>query len=95
MSHTLKVAQIGRRLAEYMEGETPSHSHIEVDPAVVEAAGLAHDLGHPPFSHPAETELNRAVKEATNGKTGFEGNAQAFRIVTKISTHGKFEKGLN
>jgi len=49
---------------------------------VVEAAGLAHDLGHPPFGHIAEETLNELLRK--NGEAdGYEGNAQSFRIVTR------------
>jgi len=54
------------------------------DPDVAEAAALAHDLGHPPFGHIAEKELDRlARKEGL--QDGFEGNAQSFRIVSKLA----------
>jgi dGTPase len=60
---------------------------------VVEAACLAHDLGHPPFGHAAETELDRLVldpkivggKDEDAAEDGYEGNAQTFRILTKLA----------
>jgi dGTPase len=51
---------------------------------VVEAAALAHDLGHPPFGHVAEDELNRLVSPVV-GADGYEGNAQSFRIITRLA----------
>lgn len=88
LTHTLKVAQYARRLAERLQSSTamPSFAkHTEVrgmSPDVVEAAALAHDLGHPPFGHVAEAELGELM--STHG--GFEGNAQSFRIVTRLAT---------
>lgn len=82
--HTLKVAQIGRRLAEYCISIDESlAAKWGVNPEVVEAACLAHDLGHPPFGHIGEKTLNKLVEEAGD-PDGFEGNAQSFRIATKI-----------
>jgi dGTPase len=71
-----------------------------LDPDVVEAACLAHDLGHPPFGHVAEMELNRLVtKRQLDGSheslDGFEGNAQTFRIVTELSVRYPTVPGLN
>ncbi len=70
-----------------------------MDPDVVEAAALAHDLGHPPFGHLGETTLNKCVREHSEGKLdGYEGNAQAFRIITTLAVKDKeYEKypGLN
>jgi dGTPase len=54
----------------------------------VEAAALAHDLGHPPFGHDAEDELDRLLVEA--GVTeGFEANAQSFRVVCSLAGAGE------
>jgi dGTPase len=94
----LKVAQFGRRLAEKMLRETRREDVRAVggiDPDVVEAAALAHDLGHPPFGHIAEDELNRQVRNTAEVDDGFEGNAQSFRIVTKVAIRSDEFSGLN
>jgi dGTPase len=61
LTHSLKVAQFGRRLAEKLareyDKEAEASSSSGLDPDIVEAACLAHDLGHPPFGHVAEEEL--------------------------------------
>src|SRR5262249_18124365 len=62
-----------------------------IDPSVVEAACLAHDLGHPPFGHTAEEALDELAKNFG----GFEGNAQSFRIVTKLAFKSLKYPGLD
>ncbi len=62
-----------------------------LDIEAVEAAALAHDIGHPPFGHLAEEELN----EVTQAFGGFEGNAQSFRVVTRLSLRSADYDGLN
>lgn len=82
--HTIKVAQVGRRLAEKCRADNPKLADsIGVDAEVVEAACLAHDLGHPPFGHVGEHALNEMVEQTD--PDGFEGNAQTFRIITKLA----------
>ncbi|MDR6954900.1 dGTPase [Ancylobacter sp. 3268] len=88
--HTIKVAQVGRRLAEKCCADSPElATKVGLHPEVVEAACLAHDLGHPPFGHVGEHVLNELV-EAECDEDGFEGNAQTFRIITKLAV--RFEE---
>ena len=104
LTHSLKVAQLGRRMAEKIlkelpadVGERPARRIIStlggLDPDVVEAAGLAHDLGHPPFGHIAERKLSGLLGSGPLGR--FEGNAQSFRIITKLSTGYADRTGLD
>jgi dGTPase len=96
LTHTLEVAQIGRSLAEKLIREIGDAELINlVDPDVVEAACLAHELGHPPFGHVAEEELDRLVTTERGFSQGFEGNAQSFRVVTKLAVRRSDPIGLN
>jgi dGTPase len=62
-----------------------------LDHGAAEAAAMAHDLGHPPFGHIAETELDSLASEWG----GFEGNAQSFRIVCELALRSLDSRGLN
>lgn len=153
LSHSLKVSQVGRRLAQLLkrreayltdkandalidvELNTGLFSHslskgvgqyqIEnelskiLDPDIVQAASLAHDMGHPPFGHIAEQKLDELIYskthpekeigdevypndddhsaiESDSARSGlrFEGNAQTFRILTRLSVHPSAKHGL-
>ena len=86
LTHSLKVAQIARRIAQrILENSEADKAALQDLPDVVEAAALAHDLGHPPFGHASEVELNKLVQDA-GLRDGFEGNAQSFRIITRLTT---------
>lgn len=93
LTHSLQVAQVARAVAERLADA------LEVlggaDPDVVEAAALAHDLGHPPFGHLGEQVLDRVARERLGLPDGFEGNAQTFRILTVIDLHGPSGRGLD
>lgn len=91
LTHSLQVAQVGRRLAEKLVVRYPDFTSELIDPDVVEAACLAHDLGHPPFGHIAEHKLN----ELANDSGGFEGNAQSFRIITRLASRSRNYSGLD
>jgi dGTPase len=96
LTHSLEAAQIARRLAERLLDEQADlvQEAGGIDPDVVEAATLAHDMGHPPFGHVAEDELDELVR-AHGLDEGFEGNAQSFRIITRLAAHRKAYAGLN
>lgn len=101
LTHSIKVAQVGRRLAEYCIREQKDAAEFHgLDVEVVEAACLAHDLGHPPFGHIGEETLDDILTRP-NGQDpcldpeGFEGNAQSFRIVTKLAIRFPQCEGLD
>lgn len=87
LTHSLKVAQLARRLAEKLRSSQGDIAREwgGLDEDVAEAAALAHDLGHPPFGHLAEVALDRVSRKRYRLRDGFEGNAQSFRIVTRLA----------
>ena len=81
LTHSIEVAQVARTIAK----------HLGLNVELTEAVALAHDLGHPPFGHTGEEALDRLM--APHG--GFDHNAQAIRIVTRLERHYAEWDGLN
>jgi dGTPase len=81
LTHSLEVAQIARSIATAM--------HLDAD--LAETVALAHDLGHPPFGHAGEDELERQMAE----HGGFDHNVQTFRVVTELEHRYPTFAGLN
>ncbi|WP_411837010.1 deoxyguanosinetriphosphate triphosphohydrolase [Paracoccus sp. ME4] len=81
LTHTIEVAQVARTIA----------GALNLNADLAETVALAHDLGHPPFGHTGEDAL--AALMAPYG--GFDHNAQALRIVTRLERHYADFDGLN
>ena len=82
LTHSLEVAQIARAVA---------HNLGLKHTVVSETASLAHDIGNPPFGHSGEAVLNK-LSESVGG---YEGNAQAFRILRTLEKKNHSYSGLN
>ncbi|WP_075255593.1 deoxyguanosinetriphosphate triphosphohydrolase [Herbaspirillum camelliae] len=81
LTHSIEVAQIARSCAR----------NLQLNEDLVEAISLAHDLGHTPFGHAGQDELNHCMKH----HGGFEHNLQSLRVVDELEQHyGAFD-GLN
>ena len=81
LTHTIEVAQIARALAR----------GLRVDDDLAEALALAHDLGHTPFGHVGEDTLDALMRD----HGGFDHNAQALRLVTRLERRYARFDGLN
>ncbi len=81
LTHSIEVAQVARTISGVLGLNTD----------LAEAIALAHDLGHTPFGHTGEDALARLMEPYG----GFDHNAQALRIVTKLERHYADFDGLN
>ncbi|WP_029898035.1 deoxyguanosinetriphosphate triphosphohydrolase [Desulfohalovibrio reitneri] len=98
LSHSLETASVGRSLGrkagrkiDLPDGVTP-----EDVGEIVQAACLAHDIGNPPFGHAGEEAvraffrergqhfLEKLSEDERADLLRFEGNAQGFRVVTRL-----------
>jgi dGTPase len=81
LTHTLEVAQIARSIA----------TALQLDSDLAEAIALGHDLGHPPFGHAGEEELERQM----SAFGGFDHNVQTFSVLTRLERRYPTFDGLN
>ena len=81
LTHSLEVAQVARSLA----------TALGLDADLAETIALGHDLGHPPFGHAGEDELEIQMRDYG----GFDHNVQTFRVVTELEHRYPDFLGLN
>lgn len=81
LTHSLEVAQISRTIART----------LGLDEDLAETLALSHDLGHPPFGHAGEDQLDACMEPYE----GFDHNAQSLRIVTRLERRYPRFDGLN
>ena len=81
LTHSIEVAQVARTIA----------GVLGLNTELAEAIALAHDLGHTPFGHTGEDALSAMMTPYG----GFDHNAQAMRIVTRLERHYAEFDGLN
>jgi dGTPase len=82
LTHTIEVAQIARTVA----------GVLRLDEDLTEALALVHDIGHPPFAHAGEDELNRQMRRFGDH---FDHNQHALRIVESFEQRYARFPGLN
>ena len=85
LTHSLEVAQIARVLAR----------SLRLSEDLTEAIALAHDLGHTPFGHAGQDELNACMREFAPEAGGFEHNLQSLRVVDELEERYAAFNGLN
>jgi dGTPase len=82
MTHTLETTAIARGVARA----------LRLNEDLVEAIGLGHDTGHPPFGHAGEDALDEAVRERFGGR--FRHNEQSLRIAESLNLTAEVRDGI-
>lgn len=85
LTHSIEVAQIARTLAR----------NLGLHEDLTEAISLAHDLGHTPFGHAGQDELNACLRKHVPAAGGFEHNLQSLRVVDELEERYAEFNGLN
>lgn len=80
LTHTLEVTEIAVRIASKINARYDYFKDNPINIGLINAAALAHDIGHPPFGHSGEMQLSKLLR----GRGGFESNAQNLRVLTKL-----------
>ncbi|MDV6253017.1 anti-phage deoxyguanosine triphosphatase [Vibrio sp. EA2] len=83
LTHSLEAAQLGTGIVAQLKKKQPEFRDLLPSDSLIDSLCLAHDIGHPPYGHGGEIALNYMMRE----HGGFEGNAQTFRIVTKLEPY--------
>ena len=85
LTHSLEVAQVAGGLVQQLATTAAGKpwAGLLPDTDLVQAIGLTHDLGHPPFGHGGEAALNYCMRDAG----GFEGNGQTLRILGRLERY--------
>lgn len=104
LTHSLEVAQIAKSIARVLSkvcgprkviingGEKEIKMYQDHELCLLEAAALAHDIGHPAFGHKGERILDDIAQIF---KLRFEGNAQNYKTLNELDRHGSSCQGLN
>lgn len=94
LTHSLEVSQIARSLAKTLALKCGKENEMYCDEelCLLDAAALAHDIGHPAFGHKGERVLDEIARLYGHR---FEGNAQNYRVLRKLDRHGSSPEGLN
>ncbi len=90
LTHSLEASQLGTGIVAQLKQKQPEFRDLLPSDSLIDSLCLAHDIGHPPYGHGGEVALNYMMRE----HGGFEGNAQTFRIVTKLEPYTE-QFGMN
>ena len=86
LTHSLEVAQIGTGICEHLRRSANTEQTEWLAPgSLMDAACLAHDIGHPPFGHGGEVALNYMMRD----HGGFEANGQTLRILARLGEYSE------
>ena len=93
LTHSLEVSQIAEGIADRLNKvyEEELGSNGLINSRLCAAAGLVHDIGHPPFGHNGERALDKKMKEYG----GFEGNAQTLRILSRLEKKANYDQPVD
>lgn len=90
LTHSLEAAQLGSGIVAQIKKKQPEYRGLLPSDSLIESICLAHDIGHPPYGHGGEVALNYMMRD----HGGFEGNAQTFRIVSRLEPYTEHH-GMN